>query len=143
MYRRIAVGLLLLALGAIGSWVGSGIFVDAAPADFLGIWVNTDTDTGGMTRLIVSAAGAAYTVEGFGRCHPTDCEWGSTSFQLLGYSVTDMNPLWGFATWDFGFTDTYIVVHREGDLLVVESYDIFKDNSGRSNYRSLYLMRRE
>lgn len=142
MYRKIAFGFLLLALGAIGSLAGSGIFVEAAPADFLGTWTNSDPDTGGIVRLIIFQAGAGYRVEGFGACAPTPCPWGDTAFHLLGYSVSDTNPLWELAVWDFGFADTYVVVHREGDLLVVESYDIFKDNSGRSNFRALSLMKR-
>jgi hypothetical protein len=142
MYKRIALGLLLLALGAAGALSHWGNLLAAAPADFLGTWVNTDPNTGGMVRLVVSQVGARYEARGFGACSPSPCDWGTTPFHLLGYNVSDANPVWGLATWDFGFSNTYLVVRREGDLLVVENYTVFKDGSGRSNYRSINLFRR-
>jgi hypothetical protein len=30
----------------------------AAPADFVGTWVNKDSNTGGVTRLVVTSAGS-------------------------------------------------------------------------------------
>lgn len=142
MYRRIALVLLFFALGAIGSFVGSEISIDAAAADFLGTWINTDPNTGGIATLVISPLGANYTIHEFGACSPTPCDNGTTTLNLLGYNVSDTNPLWGLASYDFGFLAEYLVIHREGDLLVVESYNVFQDNSGRSSFRSLSLMRR-
>lgn len=142
MCRKIAIGLLLLTLGAMGSLTGPGLLVKAAPADFLGTWVNVDQDTRGLTTLNIVTGGTGLMVQGFGKCHPTDCDWGFIPLNLFGYSVTDTNPTWGMATWDFGFSETTLVIHREGDQLIAETYTVFKDNSGRANYRALYLMQK-
>ena len=42
---------------------------------------------------------------------------------------------YGLASWDHKFVDTYLTLHWEKDRLIVERFDIFKDKSGRSNYR--------
>ena len=43
---------------------------------------------------------------------------------------------YGFASWDHKFADTHLTLRLEKGELVVESYTVFKDKSGRSNYRS-------
>lgn len=136
MSKKSVVGLVLLGLVMLGS------FVVASPADFLGSWVNVDPNTGGLTKLIVAQQGGGYTVQGFGKCHPTDCDWGRTTLNLLGYSVTDTNPQWGLAVWNAGFKTTTLVIHVEGEQLVAETYDVFAPGDGRSNYRGLYLLKR-
>ncbi len=46
-------------------------------ADFDGTWLNDDTHTGGITKLILSHSGNDITVHGYGACSPTDCDWGT------------------------------------------------------------------
>jgi hypothetical protein len=43
----------------------------------------------------------------------------------------------GFATWDTSFATKHVVVRRERRILVAETYTLFKDGSGRSNYFSV------
>lgn len=48
--------------------------------DFVGNWVNTNAATSNMTRLQVAKVNAnALTFHGFGKCHPSDCDWGVIS----------------------------------------------------------------
>ncbi len=142
MFKKLQITVLLLALSVIGWGASSSMVGAAAPADFLGNWVNTDTATRGIVRLVFTQSGANYIAQGFGACSPTPCDFGVTTFNLLGYNVSDTNPNWGVAVWDSGFKTEYLVAHREGELLVVESYNVFKDGSGRSNYRSLFLFKK-
>ncbi len=142
MSKIIAVcGLLTLALVTLAG--NSELILGATPADFVGNWVNVDSDTRGITRLNIASGSGSPTIEGFGSCSPTDCKWGSTALNLLAHNVSDDNFEWGIAVWDFGFAELTLTLRLEGDQLVAESFDVFKDNSGRSNYRALYLFRKE
>ena len=60
-----------------------------------------------------------------------------TRFDLLGDNVGATELPYGFAMWDHGFKLEYFTARLENDELVLESYSIFKDGSGRSNYRQV------
>jgi hypothetical protein len=134
---RMCIWILLLA-------AVSSVYMKADEASnlFAGDWLNTDTAASGMTRLSVIQSGGGLQVRGFGKCEPDDCDWGLTPLNLLGFSVDDSHPSWAIASWDFGFSLTHLVIHFEGAQMVAETYTIFKDNSGRANYRSLVILRR-
>ncbi len=48
-------------------------------AQYNGNWINDDPNTNGITRLQISNSGATITVHGYGKCSPTDCDWGNRS----------------------------------------------------------------
>jgi hypothetical protein len=93
-------------------------------ASFLGIWTNVDPNTRGMTRLEISASeGQSVTFHGFGKCTPTDCDWGLTPAHAEGDTLV--------ARYDFGFKQTVITVRRTGDVLVAELFHHFAQGDGR------------
>lgn len=111
---------------------------------FAGDWVTTANSNPGITRLSINQNNEGqWSIRAWGACHPTDCDWGTTSIHLLGESVSDNSFPYGFASWDHGFKSAHFTLRIEKDELVVESYDIFKDNSGRTNYRRLERFHRE
>ena len=63
--------------------------------------------------------------------------WKKVSLSLLGDNVGAKSLPYGFATWEFGFAVTHLTVRVEREELILESLTIFKDNSGRSNYRTV------
>jgi len=137
MYRKV----LILAIAAMVAGL-VGMSALAGGGDFLGTWLNVDPNTGGSTRLIITQSGSDYYVEGFGACHPTDCEWGVVDLHLMGYSISDTDYQWGLAVWDHGFTIGYLVVHVEGEVLVAVLYDVFAPGDSRENFRSIELLKR-
>jgi hypothetical protein len=108
----------------------------------LGEWRNIDNATYSLTHLSISRTGGTWTIRAWGRCHPTDCDWGRVTLLTLGDSVTDHSPKYGFTRWDAGFAETQLTLRVEGEELVAEAYTYFKDNSGRANYRSVMRFRR-
>lgn len=114
---------------------------EGVPQDrFLGEWVNVDGATGGITRVSITQSLTGWTVRAFGACSPTDCEWGETPLYLVGDSVDSTSYDRGYAIWDFGFAVSYVSFRIEGSQLESESFTIFQDGSGRSNYRTVERM---
>jgi hypothetical protein len=72
----------------------------------------------------------------WGKAHPQDSRTGKADLHLLGADAGAKALDYGFATWDLKFKGLCAVVHMEDDRLIVESYNIFQDRSGRSNYRT-------
>jgi len=118
----------------VASVAGVSIFADDAPAvdAWAGEWVNTDPNTRSTTKLKIALTDGKLAVHGFGKCHPTDCDWGTTPLHLC--SVGDRaKDVVGFASWDQKFKDHHIVLRLKAGKLSVDSFDIYKDKSGRTN----------
>ena len=107
---------------------------------FAGSWNNVDPNTGGITKIEIAASGTSAQVHVWGRCHPSDCDWGTVNAQAFAPSVS--SDLAGvdtlIAVFDSGFSETTLVMELSGNTLKVDSYDRFTDGSGRSNYLASY-----
>jgi hypothetical protein len=135
-YSCLAAVLLLLLIATGGL---------ASINQFAGSWTNVDPNTRGITRLDIAAEGTFAKVQGWGKCHPTDCDWGTVQAQAFASSVSSdlasgADTL--IAVFDAGFSETTLVIKPAGNRLNVDSYDRFKDNSGRSNYMSSYTFQK-
>lgn len=141
MNRKMIVIAILMALTVFNP-MGRASRVAAADFEFLGTWVNVDSETRGLTRLQIFQVGSQLKVRGFGKCSPTDCDWGLTDLNTAGMSISDTDTTHAVARYDFGFKDTVIAIHFEGNQMAVETYNVFKDGSGRKNYRTMSLLKK-
>jgi hypothetical protein len=117
--------------------------VSAQGSDRLsGEWMNSNPRTRGITSIVVVDGGSGWSVEAWGKCHPTDCVWGKTKLTPIGDSVEDDSFDRGFAVWEPGFASKYVEFAMDGGLLRVEIITIFKDRSRRSSFRSVEYFRR-
>jgi hypothetical protein len=52
-------------------------------AQLQGTWANDDSATQSVTRVLLDATGTGH-VTAFGRCHPTECDWGVRTPSVTG-----------------------------------------------------------
>ena len=64
------------------------------------------------------------------------------ALHLLADTVCDTEMKYGIAFWDHKFKDTHVTLRLEKDELIVEDFNVFKDDSGRSNYRTVYKFKK-
>lgn len=110
--------------------------------DFAGKWVNKATKTGGLTRFEISEKDKKWTLQAWGAGGDGEIDQGKVTLNLLGDSIGDTEMKYGMASWDHKFADTSVTLRLMKSELVVEEYTVFKDNSGRSNYRSKYTFKK-
>jgi hypothetical protein len=123
----------------------------AAPAfaqlgRFTGNWHNTNPASGGLIRLVVTAAGPNVSVHAWGKCTPTPCDWGTRPAIVYAPNV-GANPI---ATaraisvvFRTNFDETIVILQPSGaNLLTAETYTRFTDTSGRSAYTRSEQFRR-
>lgn len=102
--------------------------------DFVGVWINVDPATRGMTRLIVSRkTDHAGTFHGFGKCHPNDCDWGVIPATFSGGVMTGV--------YRHGFKDAHVTVRRAGELLHATVFSDYADTDTRSDRTDEYILR--
>jgi hypothetical protein len=108
---QVAEGLVLSQNPAAGETVDTGsavtVVVSLGPeiqettetpaTPFVGTWLNQDASTGGNTRFEIDEAGGAVVVHAYGKCHPSDCDWGIEVGEVDGPQAT--------VAWDQGFVE--------------------------------------
>lgn len=112
---------------------GATLTAQAADIDFFaGNWVNVDSLTGGMRRLIIEPAGSGFTFHGYGACSPSDCDWGTISVPYASPVIE--------GTYDFGFLKSKISVRRAADnrRIEVTVFDDFPPSDARADTTSFY-----
>jgi hypothetical protein len=116
---------------------------DQPHSNFAGAWERLREGDKGLPRIEITDRGRdGWTIQAWGDCKPKDCDWGKVPLRLLGDSVRARGFHYGFATWDAGFKDNYMIIRIEKELLIAEVYSIYKDRSGRSDYRRVCKFKR-
>jgi hypothetical protein len=125
-----------------GWWAREGPKIDLAARKLnvpsiertVGMWVNVDNRTGGITRTRITRDGKGLWIETWGACGglqaPTESVLGRVA---LGRR--------GTARWDHGFKLTHSKVSIEQGQLVMEEFNEFKDGTNR-DYRARYVFQR-
>jgi hypothetical protein len=117
-----------------GSLLAGSAFGDVS--DFLGNWINADGGANGIARVVVTRAGTSgVNVQVFGRCHPTDCDWGVRPG--LAYSEAADSDDVRIVTADFNpsFAQEHVTLRpAPGGALTFEVMTEFTDHSGRNDY---------
>lgn len=112
--------------------------VSATP--LVGTWVNCDHASPSLARLVIAPKTNEITVHAFGACTPTPCDMGTVDGMVYADSVTTA-PAVSFTThYKFSFKETTITGHLMQNVLFVESFNHFTDNSGRADYYRLDIM---
>lgn len=129
-------------------------FVLAAHSDafaqlsqFQGNWRNTDSTTGGVTRIQINTGATPIRVHAWGSCSPNDCDlgtvegyaYGASAGSNLGSTAQAISAV--FRT---SFSEvTFIIRPVRGGRLQVDVYDRFTDGSGRTAYASTSFFERQ
>jgi hypothetical protein len=145
------VALLATLFAVVGINVVTSAPAHAACADTLGgTWRNIDANTRSVTKVTITMTSCAdtvvcdlsgicthgktvYAIRTFGRCHPTDCDWGTRSMtsQPGGWQRAIYRSTWATkAVWVrpyvyYGRTYLRVWVHTD-----------FSDADGRTDYTS-------
>ena len=150
-----AHGLRMLFLAVIVIVASTAVALgSAAPAQALcvtpteqGDWHNIDANTNSITRAVVTfncsdqvlcdtdghctGGDSTFAVNLYGKCQPTDCDWGTVN-------ASDQGDGWLLATYDFGFKTSYVWLKTYPyyglNYLRVYTDNRFAPGDGRANY---------
>jgi hypothetical protein len=104
-----------------------------------GDWLNVDPNTRGIVEIVVTGK----KIHPYGRCHPTDCDWGTIKAKSFASSVqsSDISKL--VAKKNNGFNQVEITLSLGADgRLRSESFTHFTDGSGRADYSAVDYFQR-
>ena len=137
----------------------------ASALDFAGVWVSDpQNESQERMKVEIRESKSGWLLQAWALTGNESKGLGKTSLALLGDSTLcpdcntesksvlpvnsqskadDSAMPYGFAKLEYPFKDSYLTLRLEGDAIEVEDFNIFKDDSGRRNYRLKYRLKRE
>lgn len=142
-----ALAFLLVSLVAVSVSTASPASALCEPSTMDGEWHNIDADTRSITRVNLTqgcgprlcdtsgrcSSPPPFTIETFGACYPTDCEWGAEPMKYMGDD-------WYRAVYERSWATKYVWAREYGSYLRVWVWTDFHD--GRTDYASNNWMRK-
>jgi hypothetical protein len=97
-----------------------------------GDWINEDANSGGITRFSIQHHGDEILVHAWGKCHPTDCDWGEQK------ALVDRDS--AIVIWDQKFAlDRMVVKLNTSSKLNIDEVRMIGDLRGRRDIHSTFL----
>ena len=106
----------------------------------------TAPTSSGITSVEIQNVDGILRLHAFGRCHPTDCDWGQVALQTYAPGVDQqykdtVEAL--SAEFVSGFARTLLLLYpADGDRLRIETFTVFTDSSGRLPYHKVQILLR-
>jgi len=100
----------------------------------LGTWINSNPDTTGIARLVMSKAGEKLTLQTFAVGPDDLIDWGNTDVTVVASSAASRAGAGFTCVYDFGFAETRLQGMIMKGLLVLAQFQSFKDDSRRAGY---------
>lgn len=135
-----------LVLGMAGPADASPV-PPTADSSLLGTWVNTDSGSLNVKQVVVAPLrNGSVSVDAFGACSPTLCEWGKVPAIVYGTDVsaksgatfqTRQRFLSGGVEWSRTTLLGSVILNDAGaPTLTLRELTVFEDGSGRHNYEA-------
>lgn len=101
-----------------------------------GKWLNTDRNSGQIAEIDIRRDGDDFYMRAFGAGKEAGetIDWGETKCELFSSSLQNSNVEGYTAHYDLGYQETQIAANVKYGILVIQTYNSFKDDSGRRNY---------
>ena len=137
--------LLVLAIGTAIYAFSKRAKPEKGVLSYLGEWTNIDSQTRGITRISIWEDSDGLKIEAWGKCLPTDCDWGAVPAHKIAASVVSGGKFdYLFAIWSLNFADNYVNFKLSDDpepKLILTTVNIFKDKSKRADFGNQEVLR--
>lgn len=101
-------------------------------ASFAGTWVSKDPNTRGNTKFVITQDDADVKVHAWGKCTPTDCDWGEQAGGIIDNAAV--------VTWDQKFVIRKMRLTLEGNNeLRVVTESVYNDNRPRRRSEEVFV----
>lgn len=99
-----------------------------------GIWINSNPDTNGIARMLVSEANGNLSLQAYAIGPDGLIDWGTTELAVFASTPTSRVGAGFTGLFDFGFAETELQGMIMKGLLVLAQFHRFKDESKRVDY---------
>jgi hypothetical protein len=104
------------------------------PSPMFGTWHNTDKKTGGIVRMVMAERNGTFTVHAWAAGAPDLHDWGEVAATAHAANPHSGEGMAFSSVYNFGFVESILAAYTKSGILVLDTFNTFKDGSGRSNY---------
>ncbi|XYH98775.1 hypothetical protein ACMHYB_03150 [Sorangium sp. So ce1128] len=104
------------------------------PSTLVGTWLNYDSTSRGIFRVILAGERGAVSVRILGSGEPEPVDWGEAPAEVFASDVSSEEAVGFKAFYALESFRTMLASYLNKRLLVVDAYTTFHDGSGRSSY---------
>ena len=104
------------------------------PSGLIGTWVNSNTETNGITRMVVSQTNDRLSIRTYAIGPDGLLDWGDQELDLFAASASSRVASGFSCRYDFGFGETRLQGMIMKGLLVLAQFHSFKDTSQRAGF---------
>ncbi|WP_222982084.1 hypothetical protein [Flagellimonas meishanensis] len=104
---------------------------DSSPtnSNLEGLWINEDMDTRGITKCTIRYKDNRFHVQIWGKCNPTDCDWGENT---SGETPDETDKL--KLTWDNKFVERNQTFELVEGRLFITTENHYKDGRPKNSH---------
>jgi hypothetical protein len=106
----------------------------ASETDSAGYWMNSNSDTKGITRLSITPDGDSTRIHVYARCGARQCDWGDAAANINADTISSQ--------YTFDFKVVTLTLKHENNSMKVNVLTDFNDEQ-RADFESEYTMIRE
>lgn len=104
------------------------------PSGLVGTWVNSNPDTSGIARMIVSESAGDLSIQTYAIGPDGLIDWGTTDLTVFAATASSISGAGFSCRYNFGFAETFLQGMIMKGLLVLAQFHSFKDDSNRADY---------
>jgi hypothetical protein len=104
------------------------------PQDLVGTWVNSNPDTAGVARMVISDDEGKLSIRSFAVAQGDLVDWGTADLTLFASLPSAQVPAGFTCRYDFGFAEIVFQAMIMKGLIVLAQFHTFKDDSKRSPF---------
>jgi hypothetical protein len=111
--------------------------IPAVPLDLSGLpgtWVNTNPDTNGIARMVISETDGKVSLQVYAIGPKGLIDWGAADLAVFASTPKSRVGAGFTCRFDFGFAETQLQAMIMKGLIVLAQIHSFKDQSGRVDY---------
>jgi hypothetical protein len=101
---------------------------------FPGTWINSNPDTTGIARIVISEFAGKLSLQTFAISPDGLMDWGTAEAAVFTAGPSSRLAAGFTCSYDFGFAETRLQGMIMKGLLVLAQFHTFKDESGRADY---------
>ncbi len=101
---------------------------------FIGTWVNTKKNTTGFVRLVIMNRAGKLRLRAYGATGAEPSDWGETEAFAYSSAVDALDGQAFSAFYDTGAVEVALQGNLNLGLLILVTFNRFKDHSSRANY---------
>lgn len=123
--------ILIILVSLAASWSNE---ISPINSTLEGLWTNENTELPGITKCNIRYENNRFYVQIWGKCHPTDCDWGENASDEIPRETDEIK-----LTWDNEFVVRIQTLEFNEGKLTIKTENRYKDGRPANSHTETFI----